>query len=120
MISAASISSRRARPATCCSSPGAAAACRRRYTSPGIGLPEENRDRLTDPYVTTRAKGTGLGLAIVRKIVEQHGGELILANATEPDEQTGLDGARVTVRLPMPSHARNAEGAKQTTEGEAA
>ena len=44
----------------------------------GIGLPEDIRDRLTEPYVTTRAKGTGLGLAIVRKIMEDHGGELIL------------------------------------------
>lgn len=89
-------------------------------TDSGIGLPDENRDRLTDPYVTTRAKGTGLGLAIVRKIVEQHGGELILTNASEPDEHAGLDGARVTVRLPIPSHARHAENAEKTTEGEAA
>lgn len=44
----------------------------------GIGLPEEDRERLTEPYVTTRAKGTGLGLAIVRKIMEDHDGELRL------------------------------------------
>ena len=43
----------------------------------GIGLPPEHRHRLTEPYVTTRAKGTGLGLAIVRKILEDHGGELV-------------------------------------------
>ena len=42
----------------------------------GIGLPAENRDRLTEPYVTTRARGTGLGLAIVKKIIEEHGGEI--------------------------------------------
>jgi len=42
----------------------------------GIGLPHGQRHRLTEPYVTTRAKGTGLGLAIVRKIVEEHGGEI--------------------------------------------
>jgi two-component system, NtrC family, nitrogen regulation sensor histidine kinase NtrY len=44
----------------------------------GKGLPKENRERLTEPYVTTRAKGTGLGLAIVKKIMEDHGGELVL------------------------------------------
>ena len=44
----------------------------------GTGLPAENRDRLTEPYVTTREKGTGLGLAIVKKIMEDHHGELTL------------------------------------------
>lgn len=44
----------------------------------GRGLPAEGRERLTEPYVTTRAKGTGLGLAIVKKIMEDHGGDLIL------------------------------------------
>ncbi len=44
----------------------------------GKGLPKDGRERLTEPYVTTRAKGTGLGLAIVKKIMEDHGGELIL------------------------------------------
>ncbi|OYW87368.1 MAG: hypothetical protein B7Z20_05285 [Sphingobium sp. 32-64-5] len=38
----------------------------------GIGLPEE-RERIVEPYMTTRTKGTGLGLAIVQKIVEEHG-----------------------------------------------
>jgi two-component system nitrogen regulation sensor histidine kinase NtrY len=49
----------------------------------GKGLPAENRDRLTEPYVTTRSKGTGLGLAIVKKIMEDHGGELTLADRPE-------------------------------------
>jgi len=44
-------------------------------TDTGIGLPEE-RERLTEPYMTTRVRGTGLGLAIVKKIVEEHGGEI--------------------------------------------
>ena len=44
-------------------------------TDTGIGLPED-RERLTEPYMTTRVRGTGLGLAIVKKIVEEHLGEI--------------------------------------------
>jgi two-component system nitrogen regulation sensor histidine kinase NtrY len=44
-------------------------------TDTGVGLPED-RERLTEPYVTTRVRGTGLGLAIVKKIVEEHMGEI--------------------------------------------
>jgi two-component system, NtrC family, nitrogen regulation sensor histidine kinase NtrY len=61
----------------------------------GIGLPAEHRHRLTEPYVTTRAKGTGLGLAIVRKIMEDHGGEIALGDAE------GGDGAEVTLTFPF-------------------
>ena len=46
----------------------------------GPGLPAENRERLTEPYVTTRARGTGLGLAIVSKIMEDHDGEFSLTD----------------------------------------
>ena len=60
----------------------------------GVGLPTESRDRLTEPYVTTRARGTGLGLAIVRKIIEDHGGALTLADAP-----AGAGGASIRVRL---------------------
>jgi two-component system nitrogen regulation sensor histidine kinase NtrY len=56
----------------------------------GKGLPANLRDRLTEPYVTTRAKGTGLGLAIVKKIMEDHGGELTL-------EDRAGGGARVSL-----------------------
>lgn len=60
----------------------------------GIGLPEKDRDRLTEPYVTTREKGTGLGLAIVKRILEDHGGEFWLTDAEH------LRGARAVLRLP--------------------
>ncbi|MEO3430109.1 PAS domain-containing sensor histidine kinase [Pelagibius sp. CAU 1746] len=49
----------------------------------GKGLPKADRNRLTEPYVTTRERGTGLGLAIVKKIMEDHGGNLILRDREE-------------------------------------
>ena len=61
----------------------------------GVGLPHEQRDRLTEPYVTTRAKGTGLGLAIVRKVMEDHGGDITLQDA---DKDIG--GAEIVLRFP--------------------
>ena len=61
----------------------------------GVGLPATDRDRLTEPYVTTREKGTGLGLAIVKRICEDHGGELKLADAET------LRGARVCLIFPL-------------------
>jgi two-component system nitrogen regulation sensor histidine kinase NtrY len=60
----------------------------------GVGLPDKDRDRLTEPYVTTREKGTGLGLAIVKRILEDHGGQLLLGDAK------GLCGARVVLSFP--------------------
>jgi two-component system nitrogen regulation sensor histidine kinase NtrY len=46
----------------------------------GIGL-SQDRERIIEPYVTTREKGTGLGLAIVNKIIEEHRGEMLFAPA---------------------------------------
>ncbi|WEK46993.1 MAG: ATP-binding protein [Candidatus Andeanibacterium colombiense] len=57
----------------------------------GIGLPQD-RERIVEPYVTTREKGTGLGLAIVNKIIEEHGGEMTFTPA-----ESG--GTRVTLRF---------------------
>ncbi|HVW93291.1 MAG TPA: PAS domain-containing sensor histidine kinase [Devosia sp.] len=64
----------------------------------GKGWPKENRQRLLEPYMTTREKGTGLGLAIVAKIIEQHGGSVELIDA-EPDAN-GRVGACFTFTLP--------------------
>jgi two-component system nitrogen regulation sensor histidine kinase NtrY len=60
----------------------------------GKGLPKEQRHRLTEPYVTTRAKGTGLGLAIVKKVMEDHRGSLTIEDRVE-------GGARVSLRFPL-------------------
>lgn len=64
-----------------------------RFVDNGKGLPDE-RDRIVEPYVTTRATGSGLGLAIVKKIVEEHQGELLLED--NPD-----GGAIVTLRFDL-------------------
>ena len=64
----------------------------------GKGLPRENRQRLLEPYMTTREKGTGLGLAIVKKIAEDHGGRLELHDA--PDDFHSGRGAMVSMFLP--------------------
>jgi two-component system nitrogen regulation sensor histidine kinase NtrY len=64
----------------------------------GKGLPRENRQRLLEPYMTTREKGTGLGLAIVKKIIEDHGGHLELHDAPK-DFFEGM-GAMISTFLP--------------------
>jgi two-component system nitrogen regulation sensor histidine kinase NtrY len=63
-------------------------------TDDGEGLPQEGRERLTEPYETRKAKGTGLGLAIVKKVMEDHGGLLLL------EDRADARGARVSLRLP--------------------
>ena len=59
----------------------------------GPGIPPELRDRVFEPFFTTRARGIGLGLAVARQVVEAHGGRI------EAGERPG-GGARLTVRLP--------------------
>jgi two-component system, NtrC family, nitrogen regulation sensor histidine kinase NtrY len=75
-----------------------------RVTDNGIGLPQENRHRLAEPYMTTREKGTGLGLAIVKRIMEEHGGVLLLADNGEGT------GAQVTLRF-APVHIEHSQEA---------
>ncbi|WP_374470535.1 ATP-binding protein [Phenylobacterium sp.] len=75
----------------------------------GLGLPAKDRDRLTEPYVTTREKGTGLGLAIVKRIMEDHGGELELTDAR------GGQGALAILRLPASARVRGKSAAEAVT-----
>lgn len=63
-------------------------------TDNGGGFPEQLMQRAFEPYVTTKRKGTGLGLVIVKKIIEEHGGSVEIANVTP-------HGARVTLTLPL-------------------
>lgn len=61
----------------------------------GPGWPLPDKERLLEPYVTTRDTGTGLGLAIVQRVAEDHGGFIRLA-----DRQEGLTGAQIIFALP--------------------
>ncbi|MFK7938185.1 MAG: ATP-binding protein [Roseovarius sp.] len=70
-----------------------------RIADNGIGLPQD-RSRLFEPYVTTRDKGTGLGLPIVKKIIEEHGGTLVLDDAPAFDGAAHC-GAMAVIRLPL-------------------
>lgn len=63
----------------------------------GSGFPPEILTRAFEPYVTTKARGTGLGLAIVKKIIDEHGGEIRVAN-----RETG--GAEIRIRLRSAPH----------------
>ena len=83
----------------------------------GIGLPTENRNRLLEPYVTTREKGTGLGLAIVGRILEDHGGRIELRDAAE--KFPGERGAWMRLQFaaePEPVAAVHPDKAKVTSE----
>jgi signal transduction histidine kinase len=59
----------------------------------GIGISEEDLERLFEPYFTTKSTGLGLGMVLTRKIVEAHGGTIVV------DSEPGR-GTRVTIRLP--------------------
>ena len=72
----------------------------------GIGLPQD-RERIVEPYMTTREKGTGLGLAIVNKIVEEHGGDMIFMAREE-------GGTRVVLRF---SRLPQSQGGKRGQSG---
>ena len=77
-------------------------------TDNGIGLPQD-RERILEPYVTTRAKGTGLGLAIVNKIVEEHGGEMSFSSVDG-------GGTRVTLRFARDPHGVRKDAADAPAE----
>jgi signal transduction histidine kinase len=63
-------------------------------TDTGVGIPQENLDKLFEPLFTTKAKGIGLGLAVTKTLVEGHGGSI------EVESEVGK-GTTFTVRLPI-------------------
>ncbi len=77
-----------------------------RVEDTGPGIPEEIRDRVLDPFFTTKSKGTGLGLAIVQKIARRHGGHL----AIESEEGRGTT---VALWLPRQSTEDRAPGGER-------
>lgn len=76
----------------------------------GKGLPADQRQKLLEPYITTREGGTGLGLAIVGKILEDHGGGIELLD--RPDTADGKRGARIRLWFPEtgPSPEETSDG----------
>jgi len=80
----------------------------------GKGFPPENRQRLLEPYMTTREGGTGLGLPIVAKIFEDHGGGLELLDS--PEVATGGRGACVRLWLPASNEIRTTSASNDASE----
>ncbi len=76
--------------------------CRITLTDNGPGIPDEIRDRVMEPYFTTKTKGTGLGLAVTRNIVAEHHGTIRI--------DTPEQGIRIAIDLP-----EGDEGESQTT-----
>ena len=75
-----------------------------RVTDQGRGIPDSVKDKLFEPFVTTKAGGSGLGLSIVHRAVEAHHGFVLVDN----DVPNG--GTRFTVILPRLGN----EGARRT------
>lgn len=67
-----------------------------KITDNGSGIDKQTREKLFEPFFTTRAKGTGLGLAIVKRIIEQHNGRVSISSV--PGK-----GTEVSIILPISS-----------------
>jgi signal transduction histidine kinase len=78
-----------------------------RVRDEGDGVTREVIERMFNPFFTTRAAGTGLGLPIVHRIVDAHGGRVVVMNNS--DSEPGAPGATVELRLPLRAARPSAE-----------
>jgi len=69
----------------------------------GVGIPAEERERIFEPYFTTKESGLGLGLVLTKKIVDAHGGEIFV-------DSTPGRGTRIEVALPAAPPAEGSQG----------
>jgi hypothetical protein len=69
----------------------------------GVGIPAEERERIFEPYFTTKESGLGLGLVLTKKIVDAHGGEIFV-------DSTPGKGTRIEVVLPAAPPAEGSPG----------
>jgi signal transduction histidine kinase len=77
------------------------------FDDEGQGIPNENLEKIWDPFFTTKEMGTGLGLGIVKNIVESHGGSIQIVNRP-------IRGTRVTIELPVKHKADDSETVSAT------
>jgi signal transduction histidine kinase len=77
-----------------------------RISDTGGGIPPEQLEHIFDPFYTTKPGGYGLGLAVASKIVDDHGGHILIGS--EPGK-----GTHVNVRLPVGRRPDDAQGAEQ-------
>ena len=81
----------------------------------GTGFPEHILKRAFEPYVTTKAKGTGLGLAVVKKIADEHGARVDIANRVVDGEVLG---AQVSLSFAIENAAPDTERSVQAPQGQ--
>jgi signal transduction histidine kinase len=66
----------------------------------GLGMSQEQMDRLFEPFNSSRAGGTGLGMAIVYQIITDHQGTISVTSGPQTSEQN-RGGTEITIRLPI-------------------
>jgi nitrogen fixation/metabolism regulation signal transduction histidine kinase len=101
---------------------GTLRAVRLKVTDNGPGFAEKVLKRAFEPYVTTKSRGTGLGLAVVKKIAEEHGARVRIANLHDGEAPGALVvGAQVSLSFSnfAPAPAAQAAPAAATTSSQA-